>query len=341
MGVNMVRAVARHLLAFSLMTLSVHAVAQGSQVLDVLGGKRFPHALKLKDLEGRWYKVDVGNPSASGDMLMSIYAASKGRPARGNRYFTQGSTARIGNAQYLVAYRLPGQDPDPAEILGGEFGMARKESGPPAEITPDTELRLTLLNLQMVSSIGDIEPYDMKVEMEAANKLRAQLSRTTSVSNLKQVSLGILMYVQDYDEIYPPLRDAKQTKELVMPYIKNEQVFLDPATKQPYGMNLDLSYRAQAEIERPAETVVLFETSPGPDGMRAVAFGDGHVKRIPESEWAPMEADMKRKWPEREKYIADMLAREKRPPPKPAAKPKPGTPGSKPKPKGSRSHKGA
>jgi hypothetical protein len=336
----MKRAIVRNLLAFSLLTVTVSAVAQGSQMPDILGGKRFPHTLKLKELEGAWYKVDIGSPGASGDMLMSMYALSKGRPARGNRYFTQGNTVRIGNTQYLAAYRIPGQDPDPAEMFGAELGIARKKTEPPAEITPDTALRLTLLNLQAVQSMGDIEPFDMKAELDAANKLRATLSRTTSVSNLRQVGLALMMYCQDYDERYPPLRDPKETKELVMPYIKNEQIWVDPNTKQPYGMNLDLSYRSQAEIEKPDETVMLFETAPGPDGMRAVGYADGHVKRIPESEWAPMEADMKRKWPVRERYVTAMLAREKRPP-KPAVKPKPAKRTSKPKPKGSRSPRGA
>jgi len=63
-----------------------------------------------------------------------------------------------------------------------------------------------------------------------------------SVSNLKQLSLGILMYVQDYDETYPPNQtwDDPQSALLfggrlwnswgymVGPYIKNRQVFADP-----------------------------------------------------------------------------------------------------------------
>ena len=49
---------------------------------------------------------------------------------------------------------------------------------------------------------------------------------TECLFNQKQIALGIMMYVQDYDEIFP--RKNASYKELIFPYIKNEGVFRCP-----------------------------------------------------------------------------------------------------------------
>jgi len=57
-------------------------------------------------------------------------------------------------------------------------------------------------------------------------------ARTASCqSNMKQVSLGIIMYMQDYDESFPLYAgDLPQNWDRTcMPYIKNEQVFSCPS----------------------------------------------------------------------------------------------------------------
>jgi hypothetical protein len=46
-----------------------------------------------------------------------------------------------------------------------------------------------------------------------------------------------------------------------------------------------LSDHKLAHITKPDEMVVFYEAAPDDDGMRAVAFLDGRVKRIAEAEW--------------------------------------------------------
>src|SRR5258708_643646 len=74
-------------------------------------------------------------------------------------------------------------------------------------------------------------------------------------SNLKQYALGILMYVQDYDERYPPMKQPAQVEHRVMPYIKNKAVFSCPDTGAEYLPNPALNYGNLASIKSPASTL--------------------------------------------------------------------------------------
>ena len=64
-------------------------------------------------------------------------------------------------------------------------------------------------------------------------------ARTASCqSNEKQISLGIMMYAQDYDETPCPSRSNQDVvwTALVKPYVKNDQVFVCPsAIDSRYG----------------------------------------------------------------------------------------------------------
>lgn len=68
--------------------------------------------------------------------------------------------------------------------------------------------------------------------------------KTTCLSNLKQVGLGVMMYINDYDDRYPawaanmPPINGGNTNYFppdlqIMPYVKNDQVFRCPSDNQP------------------------------------------------------------------------------------------------------------
>jgi prepilin-type N-terminal cleavage/methylation domain-containing protein len=66
---------------------------------------------------------------------------------------------------------------------------------------------------------------------------REQARKSSCLSNMKQISLGILGYVQDYDEAFPLNRYDWPTvpytwREAVQPYIKNLHVFRDPSNPE-------------------------------------------------------------------------------------------------------------
>jgi prepilin-type N-terminal cleavage/methylation domain-containing protein/prepilin-type processing-associated H-X9-DG protein len=63
-------------------------------------------------------------------------------------------------------------------------------------------------------------------------RARENARRSSCQSNLKQISLGVLQYVQDYDERFP--QGSSSTQELswaksIQPYVKSDQIFQCPS----------------------------------------------------------------------------------------------------------------
>lgn len=89
---------------------------------------------------------------------------------------------------------------------------------------------------------------------------RAKARQTACLSNMKQIGMGINMYVQDYDEVYPAnnwtydpnnwCADQGGWMQEIQPYIKNSQVYVCP----------------DARKSNPATD---FCTIPGPNGSAA------------------------------------------------------------------------
>ncbi len=122
---------------------------------------------------------------------------------------------------------------------------------------------------------------------------REKAITTSCQSNIKQLCLAVLMYAQDWDETLP----GPEWVNEIMPYIKNEAVFVCPA--QPdltvgYAFNEALLGALLGDIPMPAETIILFDSDLGDEapvgGSEAlpeegrhnggvnVGFADGHVK---------------------------------------------------------------
>jgi prepilin-type N-terminal cleavage/methylation domain-containing protein/prepilin-type processing-associated H-X9-DG protein len=74
-------------------------------------------------------------------------------------------------------------------------------------------------------------------------KAREKARQTSCLSNLKQIGTSVLMYVQDYDEMYPLEASANDVTQApltwpnrVMPYVKNVQLFKCPSDgRTPYA----------------------------------------------------------------------------------------------------------
>jgi len=106
-------------------------------------------------------------------------------------------------------------------------------------------------------------------------RARENARRTSCLSNLKQIGLGMMMYVQDYDEIYPPRLTGWQGTppggdwgnsantywywpQMMYPYTKNMQVFVCPSKSglsegknvlnQNYGVNYYLFNAASSVV---------------------------------------------------------------------------------------------
>ncbi len=110
-------------------------------------------------------------------------------------------------------------------------------------------------------------------------RAREKARQTSCLSNVKQTTLGIFMYAQDYDEMLPITMEVDQHGASTVlhmwwsaldPYIKNEQIRWcpsdpdrnrDPDLWGSYLMNgmLTAGSRSFNAAERPSETVLMAE----------------------------------------------------------------------------------
>ena len=120
-------------------------------------------------------------------------------------------------------------------------------------------------------------------------KAREKARQTTCLSNTKQISLGILQYAQDYDEMMvinatavynylapdgTPINIAPPSAMLWMyltyPYVKNVQVYTCPSYSNDwsassydsscgYGKNTYLSNVPMALLDEPASTILVVD----------------------------------------------------------------------------------
>jgi prepilin-type processing-associated H-X9-DG protein len=110
---------------------------------------------------------------------------------------------------------------------------------------------------------------------------------------VRQLDTGLLSYVQDWDERYPP---GEHWAEGIGPYTRSPSLFKCPSDEREpsYAFNQALSRRPLSDLFEPAYTASLFES----DDLQGVAyrhdrgamygFADGHARWI-EKGWEKKE----------------------------------------------------
>lgn len=115
-------------------------------------------------------------------------------------------------------------------------------------------------------------------------KVREKARQTACTSNEKQLSLGVLMYAQDNDEVLPPTQNGANVMwpDLVNPYVKNSGIRICPSDQSgvtnSYALdeltfvdmtdflpNLPPSMPTLALFQTPSNTIMLGETGTGDD----------------------------------------------------------------------------
>ncbi|MEN6404191.1 MAG: DUF1559 domain-containing protein [Armatimonadia bacterium] len=110
-------------------------------------------------------------------------------------------------------------------------------------------------------------------------KAREKARQASCLSNVKQMGLAAMMYVQDYDEIFFPrctgtwgaagavywYAASDTSPGLIGPYVKNVQVFTCPSApgRRGYGYNMGLGYVSMGAINAPAEKVLFCDDTFG------------------------------------------------------------------------------
>ena len=99
-------------------------------------------------------------------------------------------------------------------------------------------------------------------------RARENARRSSCMSNLKQIGLGLLQYAQDYDERLPSGTDSGRGKGWAgssLPYIKSQQIFVCPSDTTPVG-NPVISYAYNSAIP------LVFPSNPAWNGPALAAF---------------------------------------------------------------------
>ena len=95
---------------------------------------------------------------------------------------------------------------------------------------PKTRSAFTLIELLVVIAIIAILAA---ILFPVFARARENARRSSCTSNLKQIGIGILQYVQDYDETYPQVAHGGPPYfgwvQIINPYIKSYQVFQCPS----------------------------------------------------------------------------------------------------------------
>ncbi len=141
---------------------------------------------------------------------------------------------------------------------------------------------------------------------------REKARQAACLSNMRQLSTAVMMYVQDYDESYPMTANYNDGSgprtiwtEMIQPYVKNEGIFKCPSAIQPgyaanwanrgfasIGMNAQLAYRDSstnanateaftstlglASVDEPARFALITDTANAPVNSNSIGRYRGH-----------------------------------------------------------------
>lgn len=113
-----------------------------------------------------------------------------------------------------------------------------------------------------------------------------EASAYACLSNLKQLGLGAMQFLQDYDLKFA--LKAATYQQALLPYTRSEQLFHCPEDKSgaiSYSFNVKLENFPAANIADAAQTVMIYEGKDGQLEFRhnnraGVCFADGHCQLV-------------------------------------------------------------
>ncbi len=117
----------------------------------------------------------------------------------------------------------------------------------------------------------------------------AQLMMKT-VSAMKDIGVAALLYEQAHKDQLPPMTDPASFQKALLPYAMTKDIFISPATGEPFMPNASLDGKKLSSISD--ETILCYDQKPisGPnnpdDLVRVVSLAQFHgTKAMPEIRW--------------------------------------------------------
>ncbi len=283
----------KEFILLALLTLCGLAFAQEApaSLATLLSGNLAPLRITGQELTNPgWFRFTVAGSEGSGTSTLQSMAGQMGASSI---FYTRGLVVEVTPPiRYLVAYARP------ALVVSLQEMMERGEPLPPQPpITLATGLPLCLLDLRTIGSLKDIREVDPRQEMLADKaalnvyeEARMKALVQVSLNNLRQIAIAIMMWTQDHDEVLPPMTTAAAMRTVLKDYDGNEKLWLQPVVDEPYQPNPTLAGTALGDIRDPTTMILAYEAKPWPNGMRCVAFVDGHVEVMTEERWKAAKA---------------------------------------------------
>jgi len=121
--------------------------------------------------------------------------------------------------------------------------------------------------------------------------------REAALDNARNIASGMLLYSQDYDEVFPYVQSSKGAAYVIYPYVKNINVFKtnNPMRSGDFHFNMSLSGVPISEIANPTEVPLFYDPFAWPDGTYLVTFADSRAKFITAEEWDRVKVNLKLK----------------------------------------------
>jgi prepilin-type processing-associated H-X9-DG protein len=240
--------------------------------------------------------------------------------------WTTGETVHLLSSDAAAAKAVGAAKPDSDDTYlvtyKAEFGMSQLMSMDSGGKALPSELKLALVKLSSISSITpapDVTKERLVKAMASASALSstkteyavedgmpatagepgrpATAEQAATLSNGKQLALGMIMYCTDYDDLMPYVQSVVTVKEVISPYLKNMELWKTNNPASQWHMNMSISGVQMVAIPEPAATPLFYESAPWPDGRRVVTFCDGHVQLVGKDAWAGMAKYLKLKLP--------------------------------------------
>lgn len=105
-------------------------------------------------------------------------------------------------------------------------------------------------------------------------------------AHMKKALKAVQMYLQEWDNMFPPATTAQKLSEALQPYAADKYVLTCPVTRKDYKTNPHITWRPASMYPKLSEVVVLYDAVPHKDKRYVVGFADGSVKVVTEKELA-------------------------------------------------------
>jgi len=118
--------------------------------------------------------------------------------------------------------------------------------------------------------------------------------RTVSLSNVKQLSTGMLIYITDFDDVFPYPQTEKGWQMPIYPYLKNKNLYrtLNPAKPEFFRFNMALGGVSATAIGSPTTMPMFYDPTAWPDGKYLHSRTDTSSKFVEASTWKAIKKDL-------------------------------------------------